>query len=339
VRDIPTLRTDRLLLLPPGEQAGDLYHRFYTDESASRAYGGPLSAGAAWSRLAADLGSWHLQGFGVWLVQRRQEGDLVGTCGFWQGKGWPRELTWWLLPEARGAGLALEASRAAIAHAYRVFRWQAVETYMKDANAPARALVQRLGGVFTARRTFPDGLERDMYRLPDPAEFPTMLMPGHTGLAENRPSLITGEAQDAQLAERHAQPQGKPMLHHPLEVWHRLVRSQDSSGLDALLAEEAVFHSPVVHSPQRGRKLAAGYLAAAFRVFFNPSFHYVREIVGASDAMLEFETQIDDVLVNGVDIIKWNEAGQIVEFKVMLRPLKAINLIHQRMAAMLQSGQ
>jgi len=81
------------------------------------------------------------------------------------------------------------------------------------------------------------------------------------------------------------------------------------------------------------------YLTAAFRVFFNPTFRYVREIVGASDAMLEFETEIDGVLVNGVDVIKWNDAGQIVDFKVMLRPLKAINLIHQKMAAMLQSGQ
>jgi len=128
------------------------------------------------------------------------------------------------------------------------------------------------------------------------------------------------------------------LTEHPLEAWHRLVRSNDPSGLDGLLAEEAVFHSPVVHTPQRGRKLAALYLGAAFRVFFNPSFRYVREIVGATDAMLEFEVTIDGVQVNGVDLIKWNEAGRIVEFKVMLRPLKAINLIHQRMAAMLQSS-
>jgi SnoaL-like domain len=129
------------------------------------------------------------------------------------------------------------------------------------------------------------------------------------------------------------------MTTHPLETWHRLVRTQDPSGLDTLLSEDAVFHSPVVHAPQRGRKLAAAYLSAAFKVFFNPSFRYVREIVGASDAMLEFETQVDGIVVNGVDLIKWNEAGQIVEFKVMLRPLKAINVIHQRMAAMLQSSQ
>lgn len=129
------------------------------------------------------------------------------------------------------------------------------------------------------------------------------------------------------------------MTEHPLETWHRLVRTQDASGLNALLADDAVFYSPVVHAPQRGRKLAARYLGAAFQVFFNPTFRYVREIAGASDAMLEFETDIDGVQVNGVDLIKWNGAGRIIEFKVMLRPLKAINVVHQRMAAMLQADQ
>jgi hypothetical protein len=129
------------------------------------------------------------------------------------------------------------------------------------------------------------------------------------------------------------------MTEHPLEIWHRLVRTQDPSGLKTLIAEDAVFYSPVVHSPQRGKQLTVGYLSAAFSVFFNPSFRYVREIVGPTDAMLEFETEIDGIQVNGVDIIKWNVAGSIVEFKVMIRPLKAINVIHQRMAAMLQSSR
>jgi hypothetical protein len=129
------------------------------------------------------------------------------------------------------------------------------------------------------------------------------------------------------------------MTDGPLATWHRLVRNQDTSALNALLAEDVIFHSPVVHTPQRGRKLAAGYLSAAIHVFSNPSFRYVREIVGASDAMLEFETEIDGILVNGIDLLKWNDVGQIVEFKVMIRPLKAINLVHQRMAAMLQSSQ
>lgn len=126
---------------------------------------------------------------------------------------------------------------------------------------------------------------------------------------------------------------------HALATWHRLVETHDPAGLNTLIADDAVFHSPVVHTPQRGKALTVAYLAAAFHVFFNPSFRYVREIVGTSDAMLEFETEIDGVVVNGVDLIKWNEAGKIIDFKVMIRPLKAVNLIHQRMAAMLESMQ
>lgn len=129
------------------------------------------------------------------------------------------------------------------------------------------------------------------------------------------------------------------MNQHPIETWHGLVRAHDASGLENLLADDAVFISPVVHTPQRGKAVTKAYLSAAFQVFFNPSFRYVREIVGPSDAMLEFETEIDGVLVNGVDIIRWNELGKIVEFKVMVRPLKAIQLIHERMGAMLAAAK
>lgn len=129
------------------------------------------------------------------------------------------------------------------------------------------------------------------------------------------------------------------MSQHPIEVWHHLVKANDPSGLDSLLAEDVVFISPVVHTPQHGRALTKGYLSAAFQVLFNPAFRYVREIVGDSDAMLEFETEIDGVLVNGVDIIKWDDQHRIIEFKVMIRPLKAITVIHQRMGAMLAAGK
>lgn len=128
------------------------------------------------------------------------------------------------------------------------------------------------------------------------------------------------------------------MTDHPIAVWHRLVKERNPRGLDALLDADAVFLSPVMHTPQRGKKVTSMYLTAAFQVFFNETFRYVREIVGHSDAVLEFETEIDGVLINGVDMIKWNDGGRIVEFKVMLRPLKAINFVHQRMAAMLQAG-
>jgi SnoaL-like domain len=124
---------------------------------------------------------------------------------------------------------------------------------------------------------------------------------------------------------------------HPIACWHRIVRERNSADLASLVDDDAVFFSPVVHAPQRGKKLVLMYLSAALHVFIGPSFRYVREIVGDTDAMLEFETEMEGVVVNGVDIIKWNEAGRIVEFKVMIRPLKAITLIHERMAAMLQA--
>ena len=127
------------------------------------------------------------------------------------------------------------------------------------------------------------------------------------------------------------------MIDSTLEVWHQLVRSRDPEGLDALLAEDAVFFSPVVHTPQVGKAITRQYLSAAFHVFFNPSFRYVRELAGPRDAVLEFEVDIDGIAVNGVDMLKWNDEGRIVEFKVMIRPLKAIQLIHQKMAAMLSA--
>jgi hypothetical protein len=120
------------------------------------------------------------------------------------------------------------------------------------------------------------------------------------------------------------------MLIGPIEMWHRLVEQRDTRGLDALLADEAVFYSPVVHTAQIGKAITKKYLAAAFQVFFNESFRYVRELKGDRDAILEFEVTLDGIIVNGVDMIKWNEAGKITEFKVMLRPLKAVNLIHQK---------
>jgi hypothetical protein len=120
-----------------------------------------------------------------------------------------------------------------------------------------------------------------------------------------------------------------------LRAWHAIVASRDPSGLDALLADDAVLVSPVVHTPQRGKPIVSLYLRAALQVFAGPEFRYVREIVGASDAMLEFETAIDGIAVNGVDILHWDADGRITEFKVMVRPLKAIQAVHERMGAVL----
>jgi hypothetical protein len=127
------------------------------------------------------------------------------------------------------------------------------------------------------------------------------------------------------------------MSDHPVDRWHGILERRDPQGLRDLLADDAVFFSPIAHRAQSGREVTLRYLTAAFGVFFNDSFRYVRQIVGPQDAMLEFEVTIDDTLVNGVDIIRWNARGEIAEFKVMVRPLKAINLIHERMAAALQA--
>jgi hypothetical protein len=124
-----------------------------------------------------------------------------------------------------------------------------------------------------------------------------------------------------------------------LSTWHGLVQSRNTRGLAALLADNVVLHSPVVHAPQVGKAVTLQYLSAAFGVFINPSFRYVREVAGPRDAVLEFQVEIDGISVNGVDMLAWNDEGLIVDFKVMIRPLKAINLIHQKMAAMLQVNQ
>ena len=125
----------------------------------------------------------------------------------------------------------------------------------------------------------------------------------------------------------------------PLEAWHRLVADKDIAGVDSLLAEDVVFHSPIVDTPQTGKAITRQYLAAVFDIFSKHSFRYVREAVGRQDAFLEFLVEIDGVAVNGVDIITWGDEGQIVSFKVMLRPLKAIKVMQSRVASILQGPQ
>ncbi len=120
-----------------------------------------------------------------------------------------------------------------------------------------------------------------------------------------------------------------------LDRWHDIVKHRDPARLDEVLAEDCVFLSPVVHTPQEGRELTRFYLAGAFNVF-NDTFRYVKEVVSERHAVLEFECDIDGIMVNGVDIMTFDTAGKISEFKVMVRPLKAVNLLHARMKAMLE---
>ncbi|WP_395613688.1 nuclear transport factor 2 family protein [Allosphingosinicella sp.] len=121
-----------------------------------------------------------------------------------------------------------------------------------------------------------------------------------------------------------------------IERWHGYVERGDPALLDDLIAEECVFQSPAVHSPQVGKAITLKYLRAALVVLNGPSFRYLDQWVLADKAVLEFEAEVDGLIVNGVDMIWWNEAGQITQFKVMVRPLKALNGLVARMAAELQ---
>lgn len=125
------------------------------------------------------------------------------------------------------------------------------------------------------------------------------------------------------------------MSHADLKKWHAYTDAPTPEGLRALLHEDVVFHSPVVHTPQRGRDITFAYLWAANETLGNPSFEYLREVVEGDTAVLEFRTEMDGISVNGIDMIQWDEDGRITDFKVMVRPLQAVNKVHAMMGEML----
>ncbi|TAD84265.1 MAG: nuclear transport factor 2 family protein [Sphingomonadales bacterium] len=128
--------------------------------------------------------------------------------------------------------------------------------------------------------------------------------------------------------------------HTGLARWHAYMESGgDPAMLSTLLADDAVFHSPVVHTPQVGKPVVMAYLLAAAQVLGNETFHYVRELCDDDEIMLEFVTEMDGVSVNGVDIIRFNANAQITDFKVMVRPLKAINKVWEMMGAQLAAAK
>jgi hypothetical protein len=120
-----------------------------------------------------------------------------------------------------------------------------------------------------------------------------------------------------------------------LHRWHALIDARDYAGLDDLLAEGAVFESPVVHTPQVGKAITAKYLQSAMTLLNNGTFRYLGEWTAERSAVLEFSCDLDGIAVNGVDMIWWDEADRITRFKVMVRPLKAINMLHQKMGELL----
>lgn len=123
-----------------------------------------------------------------------------------------------------------------------------------------------------------------------------------------------------------------------IERWIDLIDNGRTDGLEALLAENAVFYSPAVFTPQRGRAITLAYLTAAVKVFGDSNFSYVGQWFADRSAVLEFVADIGDIHVNGVDVIHWNDDDEIVEFKVMLRPLKALQAVMAAMAERLRNS-
>ena len=119
--------------------------------------------------------------------------------------------------------------------------------------------------------------------------------------------------------------------------WHQGLKSMNSNFLDEILDESCVFTSPIVFKPIEGKEMSKLYLMGAGQTFDMDRFKYVRELVDGLDAVLEFETYIDDISVNGVDIMRWNEEGKIIDFKVMIRPLQAIGALQKKMSEALES--
>lgn len=120
-----------------------------------------------------------------------------------------------------------------------------------------------------------------------------------------------------------------------LDTWYGFMKSHDQAALWELLHPDAVFESPVVHSPQRGREIVFKYLTAAEKVLGGPGFTYVGEWRNDTSAVLEFENEIEGIKINGIDMITFDSDSRITHFKVMVRPLKAINLLHRLMGEML----
>ena len=145
------------------------------------------------------------------------------------------------------------------------------------------------------------------------------------------------------------------MIEHVVEQWHRYLKGELPAGLDELLDEDVVFYSPIVFTPQRGKAVTTRYLQAAAVALPGDEadgtptdttgdaggggFRYTKKVLDGDTAVLEFETTIDGKYVNGVDIIRCNDAGRIVEFRVMIRPLQAVNAVHRQMGEILEQMQ
>ena len=130
-----------------------------------------------------------------------------------------------------------------------------------------------------------------------------------------------------------------PLNRRIIDQWHHVARSGDFSGLDTMIHDDAVFESPVIHTPQRGKAITIKYLAAAVTTLKGPGSEFVGDWSGDKSVVVEFKSEIEGITINGVDIIRFDDTGLITHFKVMVRPLKAVNLLQRKMGEMLAALQ
>ena len=121
-----------------------------------------------------------------------------------------------------------------------------------------------------------------------------------------------------------------------IKEWHEIVKSGNTEKLSTLIDRDCIFYSPVVFTPQEGKEVTLKYLSAAALVFGDKSFTYTKEIINKNNACLEFELELNNIKINGVDLISWNKENKIIEFRVLIRPLKGVQLIHELMGGTLE---
>src|SRR5690349_18998898 len=124
----------------------------------------------------------------------------------------------------------------------------------------------------------------------------------------------------------------------PVAAWHAIAEACDPAGLAQLLADDVVFRSPAVHSPQEGRRLTTDYLSAAI-VVLGPTLTYKRQWYADRNAVLEFEAELDGLTVHGVDMLEWNDEGRLTEFTGMVRPFKGLNKLMELMSTELPRAE
>ena len=114
-----------------------------------------------------------------------------------------------------------------------------------------------------------------------------------------------------------------------VDLWHQCV--ENASLNPEMMTEDVVFHSPYVYTPIKGKINVSRYLEAAGMVFLNSNFRYIEEIIGDKQACLVFEVTINDLYVNGVDYLIWNDQQKLTEIRVFIRPFEALKEIKKFM--------